>query len=191
LYNGPSINTNRTNYRNFETFGLHAEAHAIINSYGKDLNYIPNMKNFHIKNNNIKKLDLLVIRVNNSGKLCNSRPCIYCLKMMKDVKIKRVYYINNDGDLVVELVKDMLSICTPSVSKDFYFLKTNIKLSRVEHQEEIIKHTFPDQVKKQSLLHLIEMNMDFKFILTKNNQGQHIVIIINSKNEEIKKSIII
>ena len=97
LYRGPSVNTNRTYYRNYETetFSLHAEANAIINSYGKDLNYIHNMKNFHVKNKNIKKLDLLVIRVNNSGKLCNSRPCIYCLKMMKDVKIKRVYYIIN------------------------------------------------------------------------------------------------
>jgi predicted phage terminase large subunit-like protein len=41
---------------------------------------------------NVKKLDLLVIRVTKMGDIGNARPCHNCLKMMKDIGIKKVFY---------------------------------------------------------------------------------------------------
>ncbi len=191
LITKPCINTDRSHYRGCHNFSLHAEANAILNLYGKDLTYIQNSKNFNVKNQ--KKGDLLVIRINNNGNLCNSRPCINCLKMMKDVKIKKVYYTNNDGELVVEQVKDMISVCTTSVSHEHHFIKTKIKLSKSEYVETILKTEFPDQVKKHSLGLFIKNylnDFDYKFILEEKN-GKGYFTILNSRNIEIKKSSII
>ncbi len=187
----PCINTDRSIYRGFHNFSLHAEANAILNLYGKDLSYIPNSKNFNVKNQ--KKCDLLVIRVNNNGELCNSRPCINCLKMMKDVKIKRVYYINNNKELVSEQVKDMISICTTSVSHEHYYLETKIKLTKTEYVETILKSEFPEKVKKNSLGLFIKNylnDFDYKFVFEEKD-GQKYISILNSNNIEIKKSSII
>ena len=55
------------------------------------------------KNKKLCKVDLIVIRVNNSGELCSSQPCHKCVNYMhtvavdKGYKIKYVYYSTAEG----------------------------------------------------------------------------------------------
>ncbi len=58
----------------------------------------------------IRKVDILVIRVSNSGKLGMSRPCRECVNTLKfsPIPIRRVYYSSKDGDIVFEKFLDLL-----------------------------------------------------------------------------------
>jgi hypothetical protein len=49
----------------------------------------------------------MVIRINNRGEMKNSRPCNNCIRYMKLFNVRKVYYSDNDGDIVLEKVKDM------------------------------------------------------------------------------------
>ena len=57
-----------------------------------------------------KKLKILVIRVSD-GKLANSKPCVNCIKLMKQANIYKVYYSTGLDDNPVEscLVKKIHS----------------------------------------------------------------------------------
>lgn len=75
------------------------------------------------ESNRIKKLDLLVIRVNKSGGLGNSKPCIHCLWLLSDLlpkrgyNVSRVYYSDEHGRLVMTKLKNLLEDEKPHVSK--------------------------------------------------------------------------
>ncbi len=51
------------------------------------------------------KVDIMVIRVNNSGHLCSSQPCHKCVEYMKNqarqkgYKIHRIYYSTSEGNI--------------------------------------------------------------------------------------------
>jgi hypothetical protein len=51
------------------------------------------------------KVNIVVIRVNNSGNLCSSQPCHNCVEYMKTVavkkgyKIKHIYYSTSSGEI--------------------------------------------------------------------------------------------
>jgi len=62
---------------------VHAEQDAILSA------------NVSLKGSNI-----LVIRINKNYILKNSKPCKYCMKYLKYVGIKKVYYSDKDGDIV-------------------------------------------------------------------------------------------
>lgn len=63
--------------RSFKQFteSLHAEAHAIIKYNGC-----------------LKGKSILVVRVSNSGKLLNSRPCNFCYDFIRYKGIKHLFY---------------------------------------------------------------------------------------------------
>ena len=48
-----------------------------------------------------KKIDMIVIR-QYKGRLAESKCCEDCIKLMKFVGIRKVYYSNSNGDLVCE-----------------------------------------------------------------------------------------
>lgn len=87
---------------------------VIYNLYGKDIIY---HKTIHaemsvicqsqIPKKNLKGLDLIVIRTNSKGILCNSRPCNNCINKMKKIGIRKVYYSTQDSNIGCEFVKDM------------------------------------------------------------------------------------
>ena len=56
----------------------------------------------------MNNISILVIRKSKHG-IKNSRPCIDCIKTMRVYNIKRVYYSNDDSEIVCENIKDMLS----------------------------------------------------------------------------------
>ena len=103
---------------------LHAEANALVDYYGTDL-FFDKKKGWSLssKTSKSKKIDLIVIRINRQGDLVNSRPCYNCVSMMKAVNIKKVYYSTDNGDIVGESVKDMISIHASSASKFIHCLK--------------------------------------------------------------------
>jgi deoxycytidylate deaminase len=52
-----------------------------------------------IKNN---KFDMVVIRINKTGELCESAPCIYCTKSLaesKIIKINKIYFSQSDRSI--------------------------------------------------------------------------------------------
>lgn len=53
------------------------------------------------------RLDLWVIRISADGKLKNSYPCNNCLHKMKECGIRRVYYSNDQGEIICQKLTDM------------------------------------------------------------------------------------
>jgi len=54
-----------------------------------------------------RKLHIIVIRVNNSNTLIESKPCDHCLMIMKQVGIRKVTYSTKNGELVTETIDGM------------------------------------------------------------------------------------
>jgi deoxycytidylate deaminase len=54
-----------------------------------------------------KGLDILVIRINKNFALKNSRPCNHCIDKLKKIGIRKVFYSNEDGNIVSEFIHDM------------------------------------------------------------------------------------
>lgn len=53
----------------------------------------------------LKKYSILVIRIkHDTGKLVNSKPCYDCIKAMRKCGIKKVYYSDDNGNIVMERV---------------------------------------------------------------------------------------
>lgn len=70
---------------------IHAEMDALFNYYPK----------------NTKGMDILIIRVGKGGDLRNSRPCNSCIDKLNQKGIRKVYYSNEQGDIVYEFIDDM------------------------------------------------------------------------------------
>jgi len=62
------------------------------------------------KKNKLYKVNIMVIRVNNSGNLCSSQPCHKCIHYMKTVaiykgyKIKKIFYSTALGSIEYKLL---------------------------------------------------------------------------------------
>jgi len=61
------------------------------------------------KKNVPKKVDLFVIRLTKLGYLAESRPCLHCLRALKNsgLNIKHVYYSNSERKIIRELFSKM------------------------------------------------------------------------------------
>jgi deoxycytidylate deaminase len=81
---------------------LHAEVDALYSFHGKK---------------NVKGMDIIVIRVNKNNILKNSRPCNDCINKLNKLGIRKVYYSNEQGEIVYEYVKDMPNLHISSGSK--------------------------------------------------------------------------
>lgn len=56
------------------------------------------------------KVSFIVIKQSAKGeKLGSSRPCGMCVRAMKILCIKNVYYTNVDGDIIMEKINTMVS----------------------------------------------------------------------------------
>ena len=67
-----------SNYKS--EYSLHAEINAINNG----------LKKLHV--NDLKKCELVIIRINKNGEMLNSRPCNNCKKVIEGYKIKKIFY---------------------------------------------------------------------------------------------------
>ena len=52
----------------------------------------------------LSKISLIVIRRSSTGNLTGSKPCSACIKIMKLLKMKKVYYSNSNGEMVLEKI---------------------------------------------------------------------------------------
>ena len=62
------------------------------------------------RNKKLYKVNIMVIRINNSGNLCSSQPCQKCVHYMKNIatkkgyKIKKIYYSTAIGTIENKLL---------------------------------------------------------------------------------------
>lgn len=82
---------------------IHAEASLMLNI--KD--YIDRGK---LSYNSKTRFDIIVIRVNPSGMLTNSKPCCNCVKFMEKMKlpIKNIYYSNSSGSITRTTLQNLI-----------------------------------------------------------------------------------
>jgi len=135
---------------------------------------------------------LIVIRVNSKGELCSSRPCYNCLDMMKAVGIKRVYYSDDKGNIVVETVKDMISIQASVVTKHIHNLKSVVKEDYNTYFQNLLKRLFPPEIKKENFEKFVKHNLNNVLpehtYIFKNLDGVTFVSILDKDENEIASS---
>ena len=91
-----------TGYNNIRCYQKYCTTHAEIDAINK-------LKQ-RDKHNKPLKVNIIVIRVNNSGNLCSSQPCHKCVEYMKTVavnkgyKIKKIYYSTSTGEIENKLL---------------------------------------------------------------------------------------
>lgn len=75
------------------------------------------------------KMDLLVIRVNKRGDLCESAPCFHCTKELHNninyVQIDKLYYSRSDGSITCVKFSDWMCCETYHISKGWKWLSVN------------------------------------------------------------------
>lgn len=135
---------------------------------------------------------MIVIRVNSKGELCSSRPCYNCLDMMKAVGIKRVYYSDDNGNIVVETVKDMISIQASVVTKHIHNLKSVVKEDYNTYFQNLLKRLFPPEIKKENFEKFVKHNLNNVLpehtYIFKNLDGVTFVSILDKDENEIASS---
>jgi tRNA(Arg) A34 adenosine deaminase TadA len=68
----------------------------------------------------VRGMDILVIRINKNLALKNSRPCNQCIDTLSKLGIRKVYYSNEDGNIVWEFVEQMEKIHISSGTKHLF-----------------------------------------------------------------------
>jgi cytidine deaminase len=68
----------------------------------------------------VRGMDILVIRINKNLALKNSRPCNQCIDTLSKLGIRKVYYSNEDGNIVWEFVEQMAKIHISSGTKHLF-----------------------------------------------------------------------
>ena len=143
----------------------------------------------------MKKNDLIVIRINKQGDLVSSRPCYNCLEMMKAVNIKKVYYSDNDGNIICENVKDMISIHASIMTKVIYSLQSKTKIDKDFYFENLLKSLFPSSIKKINLDNFLKYNLTNVLpectSIIENNNGIYIVSILNKSKTIVTSRLIL
>lgn len=80
------------------------------NTYNiENINKLKNSDAFIKLRKIMSQITIIVIRIGNDGKLCNSRPCVECIDILKMMDIKCVRYSDNMGNIIEERVKYMMS----------------------------------------------------------------------------------
>jgi len=104
------INTNRKRFNN-NKIAVHAEIDALQKLE---------------KTNKKHKMDLIVLRVNKNGKLCESAPCRHCtIELSKNtlVNINKLYFSRSDGSITCIKFSDWLKKEDHHVSKGWKWLE--------------------------------------------------------------------
>ena len=84
-HNGVRSSSIKNKYKNYIN-SLHAEQSALL---GLDWDTLGGYS-------------ILVLRVSDAGKLCNSKPCRMCSQLLKHVGIRNIYYSTVSGEIVKE-----------------------------------------------------------------------------------------
>lgn len=101
-------------------FSIHAEMNVLFNL--KKINYTKNIT------------DILIIRIGNSNKLKNSRPCNSCIDKMIKKGIRKVYYSDENGNIKCEFVDSMLKL---HISSGHNYMKNYTKINYMKRNRII------------------------------------------------------
>lgn len=74
------------------------------------------------------KMDLVVLRINKSGQLCESAPCFHCTKELASnniVQIDKLYFSRSDGTITCIKFCEWIKNGTSHVSKGWKWLQRN------------------------------------------------------------------
>ena len=157
-------NIDRNFCRGHYTPSLHAEARAILNYFGKNVFYdkCNGWRLFYNSYQKHKKIDLIVIRTKRDGSLANARPCRMCLKMMKDLGIKKVHYTTgNNNEIITETVKNMISIQESSSFQRYFKVHYNYPQNKTDYYKTIISRHLPVKAKKENIDIFSKLNLDY------------------------------
>jgi hypothetical protein len=142
---------------------------------------------FYPKGGNMKKkkYDLVVIRVMSSDELGNSRPCFNCLKLMKLVGIRKVYYSVSPDKIVGEKVSKMISIQASASTQMVYRELYNAPKSKEEFFKKLLIELIPERVNEENFKYFIEYNLkivlpNYKTVITSRKSIKYIEIIDNN-----------
>jgi hypothetical protein len=133
-----------------------------------------------------KKISVFVIKINKNNELCNSRPCINCLNMMKNLNIYKVYYSTGDinNPIICEKIKNMYSIQMSNMTKYMAELDGKKTLSDELFFCQILLDIFPKKIKKYNF----ECFFNYNLKLTISSLRFHIYhnnIMIKNKHDKI------
>ena len=98
------------------------KTHAEMDALNKIKNLLRCKK---IKKN---KMDLIVLRINKSGQLCESAPCFHCTKELSSnniVQIDKLYFSRSDGTITCIKFSEWIKNGTSHVSKGWKWLQRN------------------------------------------------------------------
>jgi len=114
IIKGKKIYSLGTNYHQLKnSISIHAEI-STLHNLDKSIIQISKKQ---------KNLDILIIRINDTNKLKNSRPCKNCFNSLKNFGISRVFYSNTNGEIVFENVDEMI---VDHYSSGFMFIHPEI-----------------------------------------------------------------
>jgi hypothetical protein len=175
-----------------KTSSIHAEVNAIMTYFGKSFYYDKINKRVFYSDKKNNKLNLVVIRINKNGDLCNARPCYNCLNIMKLIGIKKIYYSISNDEIICENIKDMISIQCSSIVRHIdntifsNSLKNNNNNNNIIFYEKLIEKYFPKKIKFTNLEKFIKYNLtnvlpESKIEITKNKNIFIVNIINNNK----------
>ena len=114
---------------------------------------------------------------------------------MKAVNIKKVYYSDNDGNIICENVKDMISIHASIMTKVIYSLQSKTKIDKDFYFENLLKSLFPSSIKKINLDNFLKYNLTNVLpectSIIENNNGIYIVSILNKSKTIVTSRLIL
>jgi deoxycytidylate deaminase len=73
----------------------------------------------------VRGMDILVIRINKHLALRNSRPCNQCIDKLSKLGIRKVYYSNEEGQIVWEFVEQMEKLHISSGTRHLFCHEDN------------------------------------------------------------------
>lgn len=73
----------------------------------------------------VRGMDILVIRINKHLALRNSRPCNQCIDKLSKLGIRKVYYSNEEGQIVWEFVEQMEKLHISSGTRHLFCHENN------------------------------------------------------------------
>ena len=140
--------------------------------------------------NKLRKLDIIVIRINALNELCNARPCYKCLELLKSLNFRYVYYSVSSTEIIREKVRNMISIEASSVTRLLDVTHNRLYNNNTYYRDLLINY-FPEFITLYNLNCFIIYNLQNVLPTYKVKIINNIVSILDEKNIIVVKSIII
>jgi len=144
-----------------------------------------------LNKNKLRKLDIIVIRINALNELCNARPCYMCLELLKSLNFRYVYYSVSSTEIIRERVRDMISIEASSVTKHLDITHNKLYNNNNTYYRDLLVNYFPEYTTLYNLNCFITYNLQNLLPTYKVKIINNSVIILDTENSIVVEAIII